>query len=32
MKAGAWKKKPEQVEMMLNYKIDKSQYSKFKVD
>jgi len=32
MKAGAWKKKPEQVDLMLNYKIDRSQYSKFKID
>ena len=31
MKAGVWKKKPEQIELMLNYKIDRSQYSKFKI-
>ena len=32
MKAGSWKKKPEQIELMLKYKIDYDQYSKFKID
>ena len=31
MKAGAWKNKPEQVELMLNYKMDTKLYDKFKI-
>jgi len=31
MKAGSWKNKPEQVELMLNYKMDTKLYDKFKI-